>query len=118
MLKEKMPISERAKIFAPFDALKGFREMLKEQEFIKAGMTLEELKDVTEENLEAKKYAQENLGYFISYENLFSTWLKIGNNFTVDNVSIHKEVNLELCLRFFLGLTSFLIYSNGLLAIL
>lgn len=35
MPKEKMPISERAKIFAPFDALKGFRELLVEQEFIK-----------------------------------------------------------------------------------
>ena len=35
MPKEKMKISERAKIFAPFDALKGFREMLAEQELIK-----------------------------------------------------------------------------------
>ena len=58
-----------------------------EQEFIKAGMTPEELKEVNEDNIEAKKYAQENLGYFIAYENLFSTWLKIGNDFTVDNVS-------------------------------
>lgn len=58
-----------------------------EQEFIKAGMTFDELKEVNEENLEAKKYAQENLGYFIAYENLFSTWLNIGNDFTVDSVS-------------------------------
>ena len=58
-----------------------------EQEFIKAGMTPEELKEVNEDNSEAKKYAQENLGYFIAYENLFSTWLSIGNDFTVDNVS-------------------------------
>ena len=35
MQREKMKISERAKIFAPFDALKGFREMLGEQELIK-----------------------------------------------------------------------------------
>ena len=35
MPREKMKISERAKIFAPFDALKGFREMLREQELIK-----------------------------------------------------------------------------------
>ena len=35
MQRTKMTINERAKIFAPFDALKGFRELLKEQEFIK-----------------------------------------------------------------------------------
>ena len=35
MQKSKMSNAERAKIFAPFDALKGFRELLKEQESIK-----------------------------------------------------------------------------------
>ena len=35
MQRQKMPIKERAKIFAPFDALKGFREMLVEEEVIK-----------------------------------------------------------------------------------
>ena len=35
MQRQKMPIKERAKIFAPFDALKGFREMLVEEEIIK-----------------------------------------------------------------------------------
>ena len=34
MQRPKMPIKERAKIFAPFDALKGFREMLIEAEVI------------------------------------------------------------------------------------
>jgi hypothetical protein len=29
-----MPIKERAKIFAPFDALRGFREMLADEEII------------------------------------------------------------------------------------
>lgn len=58
-----------------------------EQEFFNAGMTNEELKNVTEDNKEAKKYAQENLGYFITYDNLFSTWINKGNDFTVDNVS-------------------------------
>jgi hypothetical protein len=28
----KMPMSERAKIFQPFDPLKGYREMLRERE--------------------------------------------------------------------------------------
>ena len=34
MQRTKMPIKERAKIFAPFDALKGFREMLATEELI------------------------------------------------------------------------------------
>ena len=35
MQRQKMPIKERAKIFAPFDALKGFREMLIEEEKVR-----------------------------------------------------------------------------------
>lgn len=29
---------------------------------------------------------RETLGYFISYENLFSTWLSMGNDFDIKNV--------------------------------
>ena len=42
----KMKISDRAKIFAPYDALKGFKEMLREQESPK-----EEKKSLSEEQL-------------------------------------------------------------------
>ena len=42
----KMKMSDRAKIFAPYDALKGFKEMLNEQENIK-----EEKKTLSEEQL-------------------------------------------------------------------
>ena len=42
----RMKISDRAKIFAPYDALKGFKEMLKEQE-----MPKEEKKILSEEQL-------------------------------------------------------------------
>ena len=35
MQRPKMPIKERAKIFAPFDALKGFKQAIKEREKIK-----------------------------------------------------------------------------------
>lgn len=41
---------------------------------------------VHEDNEEVVKYCQDELGYFISYDNLFSTWLAKGNSFTVDNV--------------------------------
>lgn len=47
MQRTKMTINERAKIFAPFDALKGFRELLKEQEFIK-----EDKKELSEDMIE------------------------------------------------------------------
>lgn len=41
---------------------------------------------VHENNEEVVKYCQNELGYFISYDNLFSTWLAKGSSFTVDNV--------------------------------
>ena len=34
MQRPKMPIKERAKIFAPFDALRGFRELLATEEVV------------------------------------------------------------------------------------
>lgn len=42
--------------------------------------------EVHENNDELVDYCQQQLGYFIAYENLFSTWLAKGNSFTVDNV--------------------------------
>ena len=36
---------------------------------------------VTEDDPETVKWVQENIGYFISYENLFSTWLELGKRF-------------------------------------
>lgn len=54
---------------------------LKEQ-----GVTGDEMKDITEENAEYVSFIQESIGYFISYENLFSTWLEMGKDFTVANV--------------------------------
>lgn len=40
--------------------------------------TDEFLPEVTEEDKETVTNVQQNLGYFISYDNLFSTWLKKG----------------------------------------
>ncbi len=39
-----------------------------------------------ENNEQLVDYCQQHLGYFIAYDNLFSTWLSKGNSFTVDNV--------------------------------
>ena len=44
------------------------------------------LKTVSEEDEEMVTWVQENIGYFISYENLFSTWLSMGKDFDVSNV--------------------------------
>jgi len=42
--------------------------------------------EIHENNEQIVAYCQQQLGYFIAYENLFSTWLIKGNSFTVDNV--------------------------------
>ena len=43
-------------------------------------------KNLKEEDSEQKNYLIRNIGYFIAYENLFSTWLSMGKNFDVSNV--------------------------------
>ena len=54
--------------------------------FLKQGMTNEELKEVTEEDTETVEFTQTHLGYFIAYQDLFSTWLEMGSDFSVTNV--------------------------------
>ena len=55
---------------------------------LKNGENKEDLKqDLVEDNDEIVKYCQRNLGYFIAYENLFSTWLDKGLDFAVGDVS-------------------------------
>ena len=39
-----------------------------------------------EEETETVEWVQSQIGYFISYENLFSTWLEMGNDFDISNV--------------------------------
>lgn len=58
----------------------------KEQRYLKKeGATDEEIKEIEEYSDEASS-VQRNLGYFIHYNNLFSTWLKMGSDFSVGNV--------------------------------
>ncbi len=49
--------------------------------------TDELLPTVTEDDDETVRWVQQNLGYFISYNNLFSTWISIGRDFVVSNVT-------------------------------
>ena len=59
----------------------------KEVEYLKElGYTDEDIDTVTEEDHEIVDNVQKNIGYFIAYENLFSTWLSMGSDFNVSNV--------------------------------
>lgn len=59
----------------------------KEVKYLKElGYTDEDIDTVTEEDHEIVDNVQKNIGYFIAYENLFSTWLSMGSDFNVSNV--------------------------------
>ena len=59
----------------------------KEVKYLKENdWTDEYLPELTEEDTETVESVQKNLGYFISYDNLFSTWLEKGSDFSVQNV--------------------------------
>ncbi|WP_276933255.1 type I restriction-modification system subunit M [Dubosiella newyorkensis] len=66
-----------------------FYKYLSEQELkllISDGWDEETLPLVTEEDQETVRYIQDRLGYFISYPNLFSTWIEHEKEFDVSNV--------------------------------
>ncbi|MCW2457569.1 UNVERIFIED_ORG: type I restriction enzyme M protein [Rahnella aquatilis] len=50
------------------------------------GMTPEDIKALNEEDADTVKYMQDNLGYFIAYDNLFSTWIDPTSEFDESNV--------------------------------
>ena len=56
-------------------------KVLKENDFDDA-----DIKDLREDEIETLEYVQRNIGYFISYENLFSTWISKGRDFDVSDV--------------------------------
>lgn len=59
----------------------------KELKFLKeSSFTQEDIEALTEDDAETVKYIRENIGYFIAYNDLFSTWIKMGKDFDVSNV--------------------------------
>lgn len=57
----------------------------KELDFVKAeGGSIDDLKDSSEDN---KRYFQDNLGFFISFDDLFSTWQATGGKLGAQNVA-------------------------------
>lgn len=60
----------------------------KEVEFLKKNdWEDEDFVELIEEDTETVNQCKKNLGYFISYNNLFSTWLGLGKDFDVANVT-------------------------------
>ena len=53
---------------------------------IRIGYTESDMDTVTEEDTEIVENIQKNIGYFIGYDNLFSTWLAKGSDFNVADV--------------------------------
>lgn len=50
--------------------------------------TDEYLPELTEDDTETAESVQSNIGYFIAYENLFSTWISKGSDFKADDVTV------------------------------
>ncbi len=46
----------------------------------------EDIQALSEEDADTVDYIKSNVGYFISYDHLFSTWVKMGKDFDVSNV--------------------------------
>lgn len=66
-----------------------FYKYLSEKEmrfFVEQGMSEEEIRKMDESDEDFVNYTKDTIGYFISYENLFSTWLDKGDDFDVSDV--------------------------------
>lgn len=52
----------------------------------KEDFTEKDIKGLSEEDVETVDHIKNNIGYFIAYKDLFSTWINIGKDFDVSNV--------------------------------
>lgn len=84
-MRSKIEASEYKDYILGFIFYKFLSE--REEEYLKKeGATAEDIKELTEDDVETVKSIQQNLGYFIEYKNLFSTWLSKGSDFNVGDV--------------------------------
>ncbi len=67
-------------IFYKFLSDKEVRDMQSDR------ATFEDIRHLREEDIEIVQHIQGNIGYFIAYKDLFSTWLSMGKDFDVSNV--------------------------------
>lgn len=66
-----------------------FYKYLSDNEYdflIQEGYEDSDIEHISEENTDEVEWIQNNIGYFIAPENLFQTWVDLGNQFSVDNV--------------------------------
>lgn len=85
-MRSKIEASEYKDYILGFIFYKFLSE--REENFLKKDSYEEEdLNTVTEDDQDVVDYLQTRIGYFISYDNLFSTWLKMGSDFDVSNVT-------------------------------
>lgn len=54
----------------------------------KLDYTKEDLPEIVEDDDQPKKNCMDNLGYFIAYKNLFSTWIDMKTEFSIENVTV------------------------------
>ena len=84
-MRSKIEASEYKDYILGFIFYKFLSE--KEMKYLKSNdWTDEYLPELTEDDADTVESIQKNIGYFISYDNLFSTWLSKGSDFTVQNV--------------------------------
>lgn len=85
-MRSKIEASEYKDYILGFIFYKFLSE--REENFLKRdGYEEEDLNTVTEDDQDVVDYLQTRIGYLISYDNLFSTWLKMGSDFDVSNVT-------------------------------
>ncbi len=85
-MRSKIEASEYKDYILGFIFYKFLSE--REENFLKRdGYEEADLNTVTEDDQDVVDYLQTRIGYFISYDNLFSTWLKMGGDFDVSNVT-------------------------------
>ncbi len=85
-MRSKIEASEYKDYILGFIFYKYLSE--REEEFLrKNGLEEDKMKDVTEDNSDIVSFVQNSIGYFIAYENLYSTWISKGSDFDVSNVS-------------------------------
>ena len=93
-----------AKIWAPANAMRSkieandykdyilgfmFYKFLSEKEELylkKQGIGDADIKGLSEDDPETVEYVQENIGYFIAYKDLMSTWIRKGKDFSAGDV--------------------------------
>ena len=84
-MRSKIEASEYKDYILGFIFYKFLSE--REEDYLrKQGATIVDIKELTEDDTETVKSVQQNLGYFIEYKNLFSTWLNKGSDFNVGDV--------------------------------